>query len=150
MQEETQETVTPEVQEAPAPKTQEQQLKELSQMAEFKQKSLSLTLRAHVADFLQTLAFRPGVSGNEKADMIVKFLDAVEGAMDYGLDVTNVKVPEKGSVGKRVATIVGILAQMQDNRMLLLAHQMQEAEKNNADNDEVKVEETQNDSTITV
>lgn len=123
---------------APVQKTQEEQLNELSKMASFKQKSLSLTLRAHVADFLQTLAFRPSVSGNEKADMVVKFLDALEGALDYGLDITGVKVPEKGAIGKRVATIAGILAQIQDNRMLLLAHQMQEAEKTN---NETKTEE---------
>jgi hypothetical protein len=109
--------------------TPEQQIAELGKVAKMQHKVLSELTRAHLGSLLNTLAFRPGVSGNEKADIIVKILDGVEGVLDLGLDITKVTVPEKGAIGKQVAMLSGILAQALDNRMLLLAHQM-EAKQN--------------------
>lgn len=117
------------VAETKAAPTQEQQMAELSKVAKMQHKVLSGLVRAHMGSFLNQLAFAPKVSGNEKAAMIVGFLDGVEGVLDLGLDVTGAKVPEKGAIGKNVATMSGILAQALDNRMLLLAHNMESAEK---------------------
>lgn len=126
--EETQTEVGPVIQETKPP-TQEQQMAELSKVAKMQHKVLSGLVRAHMGSFLNQLAFAPKVSGNEKAAMIVGFLDGIEGVLDLGLDVTGAKVPEKGAIGKNVATMSGILAQALDNRMLLLAHNMEAAEK---------------------
>lgn len=115
-----------------APPSPEEQAKAAKKFTETRAKLLSQLTRAHVADFLQTLAFQPGLSGNRKADMIVKFCDMLEGVLDYGVDVTEIQVPEKGNVGKKTATIGGILAQAIDNKMILLAQNMEAAEKNNS------------------
>ena len=114
-------------------KTQEQQFNELAAVAKMRAKMLSQLVRAHAADYLNTLAFAPRLGGNERADLIVKFLDMLEGVLDLGLDITGVQIPEKGPVGKRVVNIAGVLAQALDNRMLLLAQQMQDAEATNSE-----------------
>lgn len=126
------EVTTPPTQVTQAAPLQEQQMAELSKVAKMQHKVLSGLIRAHLGSYLNQLAFAPKVSGNEKADLIVKLLDGIEGVLDLGLDVTGTKVPEKGSVGKNVATMMGILAQALDNRMLLLAHNMDAAEKANS------------------
>ena len=123
--------VTTETVETKAAPTQEQQMAELSKVAEMQAKVLSGLVRAHLGSYLNQLAFAPGVKGNEKAALIVTLLDGIEGVLDLGLDVTGVQVPEKGSIGRNVATISGILAQALDNRMILLAHRMDAAQKEN-------------------
>jgi hypothetical protein len=106
----------------------EQQMTEMTAIAKMRHKALSKLVRAHVASYLNSLAFAPKVSGNEKADLILKFVEMLEGVLDFGVDVTGAKIPEKGPVGKKVVNIAGVLAQALDNRMLLLAQQMQEKE----------------------
>lgn len=111
--------------------SQAEQMAELNKVAKMQAKVLSGLVRAHFGSFLNQLAFAPKVKGNEKAAMIIGFLDGLEGVLDLGVDVTGVRVPEKGAIGKNVATMMGIFAQAQDNRMLLLAHNMDAAEKAN-------------------
>ncbi len=123
MTEQTETTV-----EAAPQKTVEQQFNEMAIVAKSRHKALSQLTRAHVADYLHTLAFAPKVSGNEKADLILKFVDMLEGVLDFGVNATGAKVPGNGSAGKRVSVIGGILAQALDNRMLLLAQKMQDDE----------------------
>lgn len=117
--------------ETKAAPTQDQQMSELSKVAEMQAKVLSSLVRAHLGSFLNQLAFSPKVSGNEKAAMIIGLLDGIEGVLDLGVDVTGVQVPEKGAVGRNVATLSGILAQALDNRMLILAHRMNTAQQAN-------------------
>lgn len=121
--------VTPEQAQETKALSPEQQIAELGKVAKMQHKVLSELVRAHLGSLLNTLAFRPGVAGNEKADIIVKILDGVEGVLDLGINVTKVQVPEKGAIGRQVATMSGVLAQALDNRMLLLAHQMESNQK---------------------
>lgn len=127
------ETVAPEttVQETPVAPTQtvEQQLASLNKISKKRHEMFSTLVRAHVADYLQTLAFQPGLSGNKKFEMINNFVTMLEGVLDFGLDITKVTVPEKGSIGKKTATIGGILAQAMDNKFVLLAQNLKEDEQ---------------------
>lgn len=125
------------------PVTPEDQAKAAKKFTEKRAQLLSQLTRAHMADYLNTLGFQPGLSGARKVEMITKFLDMVEGVLDYGVDVTKIEVPEKGNIGKKAATIGGILAQAIDNKMILLAQNMQEAENNTT---EEKIEEQINEN----
>lgn len=118
---------SPEEQKVAARKLTEQQMKVLSELT-----------RIHLASYLQDLAFKPGLSGNKKQAMIIDLLDGMQGILDLGVEITNVQVPEKGSNGRKVASLAGIMAQAMDTRMILLAQNLETAEKNNV------IEETTN------
>lgn len=126
--------------------TQEQQMDTVKKTARMRHKALSQLARIHMADLLNDLAFRPGLSGNEKAALINTILDVDEFILDLGLSITNAKLSEKGKYAKRSVQLAGIKAQAYDNRMLLLASQLddqQQAVAVEENNVETKTEETQ-------
>jgi hypothetical protein len=132
-QEQTVETVQPQTSTPDVELSQEQQMETVKKTATMRQKALSQLVRVHLADLIQDLAFTPGLSGNEKVKRINTILDSVEGVLDLGLDITNVKVPEKGPYARRTVQFAGVLAQALDNRMLLLASRLDEKERTEHD-----------------
>lgn len=124
---ETQQEVKQDVQLTP-----EQQMESVKKVSTMQHKALSQLVRVHLADLMNDLAFKPGLSGNEKVSRINTILDSIEGVLDLGLDITKVQIPEKGAFARRTVKMAGVLAQALDNRMLLLASKM---------DDETKVQE---------
>lgn len=124
----------------------EEQMEELNKISKARHKMMSMAVRGYVSDYLNTLAFKPGINGAKKAEMIVNFTDMLEGALDLGLEVTKAKIPSKGVVGKKVLPMGELLVQAMDNRMLLLAQNMEQAEQNNTTTEEVVAEGIENGS----
>lgn len=136
---------TPELEEAKAQEvtlSPEQQMQELQKVAVMRHKVLSQLVRVHLADLMNDLAFKSGISGAQKVALINQTLDGIEGVLDLGVDITNTVIPEKGPVGTRVAKMAGVLAQALDNRMLILAHRMENETQNVEQTN--NTEETQN------
>lgn len=121
--------------------SKEEQLESLKKISTMKHKAFSELVRVHLADLLNDLAFKPGVSGAQKVAQINTILATFEGVLDLGLDITKRKVPEKGAYARRTVQLGGILAQALDNRMLLLASRLEDTENNVTE--ETKTEETQ-------
>lgn len=107
----------------------EQQLAELKKATEIQHRQYTNLARAFLADLLNDLAFKKGLDGNQKVAYINAILDAQDGALDAGVDITKIKMPSKSAVGKRAEKYGQCIAAVVENKFLIIAQKMQEAEQ---------------------
>lgn len=120
--------------------TPEQQREQAVAVAKVHQRALDNLVRLDLRNYLNMLT-APGVSGNDKMAIKVSIERAITAAIDYGVDVVNQGLLEKGKMAKLENSFAAHLARLMDNRMLLLADKM-EKEQNNT---ETKQGETVNE-----
>ena len=120
--------------------TPEQQREQAVSVAKVHQRALDNLVRLDIRNYLNMLT-APGVSGADKMAIKISIERAITAAADYGVDVVNQGLLEKGKMAKLENSFAAHLARLMDNRMLLLADKM-EKEQNNT---ETKQGETVNE-----
>lgn len=120
----------------------EQQKESVRELAQMRARVYEQLIDAHIMSLTRVMISTNGVSQLQKRQAESALREAVKFAMDFGVSATGAKIRQKGTVyAKEVNNLAGILAQAQDNRMLLLADALQQAEEQVVDA-EVPNEET--------
>lgn len=108
--------------------TFEQKQAELKTLTEMKAKVYAQLVDAHIMSLTRVMLSTNKTSQLEKRQAESALREAVKFALDFGLGVTNAKIRDKGMVfAKETNNLAGVLVQALDNRMLLLASNMHEA-----------------------
>lgn len=103
----------------------------LRKMAEMKHKSLSTLLGIYIDTFSATMLNGNKTSYQKKVEAAKALKEAILFAVDFGLDLNNPKIRDKGMfMSKEVNGLAGVMVQTLDNRMLLLAEKMSKLEEN--------------------
>lgn len=108
--------------------TPEQQRQQALDMAKIHQRALDNLVRLDIRNYLNMLT-APGVSGVQKQVIKTSIERAIAAAVDYGVDVTNQGLMEKGKLAKLESSFAAHLARLMDNRMLLLADRLDKEQK---------------------
>lgn len=130
-------------QEKAVEQTPEQQEESLQKMATMRHKAFSQLVKIHIQNYGQTLIATKGVSYLEKRNALDSMLKAVEFALDFGLNLNNTSLRDKGTYAKMENDLASTLVHALDNRMILLAQKMKE-EENNKTNETTDSQENQN------
>lgn len=120
---ETQQETKPEL-------TTDQQLSQAVTIAVVHQRALDNLIRLDLRNYLNTLT-APGVSGLEKKQLKDSIERALMAAIDFGVDVVNQGLQEHGKLGKMESSFAAHIARILDNRMLILANNLQKQELTN-------------------
>lgn len=143
---EVQETVAEQAQEQVQELTQEQQIEQLYKVSSMRHKVLSDLVGVNMNPFLSIMMSSNGVSQKEKLMAAEALKEAVIFALDYGLNISQAGIREKGHLAKQVNTLAGVLVQSFDNRFLLLADKIKKEEdaRINAESQQTTTEEVSN------
>ena len=121
------------VAEQPKELTKEEQLVELRKLANLKHKSYSQLTGIHIDNLLATIISTNGVSYSKKLQAAQALKEGLLFAFDYGLNVSKAKIRQPGQAfAQESNNLAAIVAQLLDNRMLIIADKMnEEASQNN-------------------
>lgn len=97
---------------------------------EMRQKSLSRLVEIHLQVLTQVMMSNNGVSELEKRQANKALLEAVTFALDFGVGVVKPTLRDKGQkYAQQANNLAGVLVQTFDNRLILLAENMQEQDE---------------------
>lgn len=97
---------------------------------EMRQKSLSRLVEIHLQVLTQVMMSNNGVSELEKRQANKALLEAVTFALDFGVGVVKPTLRDKGQkYAQQANNLAGVLVQALDNRLILLAENMQEQDE---------------------
>ena len=110
--------------------TLEQQQASLRSVAEMKAKAYNELVAIHLQNLTRIMLSSNGVTELRKRQANKALVEAVLFALDFGVNVSNASIREKGTVlAKETNTLAGVLVQALDNRMLLLADNLRQQEE---------------------
>ena len=110
----------------PTPQTPE----DLQKVGEMKHRVYVQLVGTHLHELIKTMISSHGVSYQTKVNAAGALVEAVQFALDFGLNIVKCPIRQEGTkFAQEVNNLAGILAQAQDNRMLLLALQMKKQEE---------------------
>lgn len=94
------------------------------------QKALSQLVNIHAQTLISVMISSNGVSELKKRQAAVALLEAIEFALDFGVNVTKPRLREGGEVfANQANNLAGVLVKALDNRMVLLADNMYKQEQ---------------------
>lgn len=130
------ETKSPEI-------TPEQQNIELRRLAEMKHKMFSSLLGIHIDTLSSIMLNGNGVSYKKKLEAAKALREAILFSLDFGLDISKAKIRQGGqTLSKESNNLAGVMVQALDNRMLLIADNLNKMEQENLNKTEETGEKT--------
>ena len=120
--------------------TIDQQREQAVKIAMIHQRALDNLIRLDLRNYLNTLT-APGVSGVEKKQIKDSIERALMASIDFGVDVVNQGLQQHGKLGAMENNFAAHMARILDNRMLILANNLQKKEETQTNNEGEKTNE---------
>ena len=96
-------------------------------VATMHQKALYQLVQLDIRNYLAMLT-APGVSGNEKSQIKLSIERAILAAFDYGVEVANVELLQKGKLAHLENSFAAHMARLKENGMIIIAQKYEDAE----------------------
>lgn len=120
--------------------TTDQQYEQAVKIAVVHQQALDNLIRLDLRNYLNILT-APGVSGIEKNQIKASIERALMASIDFGVDVVNQGLQQHGRLGAMENNFAAHIARILDNRMLILANNLQKKEETQTNNEGDKTNE---------
>lgn len=118
----------------------DQQYEQAVKIAVVHQQALDNLIRLDLRNYLNILT-APGVSGIEKNQIKASIERALMASIDFGVDVVNQGLQQHGRLGAMENNFAAHIARILDNRMLILANNLQKKEETQTNNEGEKTNE---------
>ena len=118
----------------------DQQYEQAVKIAVVHQQALDNLIRLDLRNYLNILT-APGVSGIEKNQIKASIERALMASIDFGVDVVNQGLQQHGRLGAMENNFAAHIARILDNRMLILANNLQKKEETQTNNEGDKTNE---------